>query len=52
MLLSIKEEELTAAEQERKEKDILIGRLKLNVSVQVTFLVLSMFVNCESSVSD
>ena len=52
MLLSIKEEEITTAEQEREEKDVLIGRLKLNVSVQVTFLVSFMFVNRESSVND
>lgn len=52
MLLSIKEEELTTAEQEREDKDVLIGRLKLNVSLHVTFLVLFMFVNRESSVND
>ena len=52
MLLSIKEEELTTAEQKGEEKDVLIGRLKLNVSLHVTFLVLFMFVNRESSVND
>ena len=52
MLLSIKEEELTTAEKKREDKDVLIGRLKLNVSLHVTFLVLFMFVNRESSVND